>query len=793
MKSPLKDLQPSLLMLLCRLQRSKSQSQGMVLVVVVVGMLVTVPALLTTFALLNKVDTTTSSASARSNTGFYAAEAGLNLRAKEIRDEFEGFNRPQGTSPTSWENCTDTNASNNGSSDFVCRNQTFQGHSTSTYVRDLQAGGLPAFITIPPGEPFAGLSAQEYRYEVVSVARDPGSDSPNAILTMRFKSRLVPLFQFVVFYGNDSEFTIPPNMTLNGPVHGNGDLYLNAGSGYTLTINGQVSTAGRLYRGEKADDSCSGTVKIYDTSSTARNLNCNSSGSRTTYNQTTTSPSSISSWGNLMRIGMDPLTVPQPDDLNPEENYWDRSDLRVVLKLDNNGHPSGIEVRNLNNSVNNTATNNLQNSCASASTTLQNEPDGSQNYENDSTVLKVNSVAGFAVGDAVTIDPSTDSNTSTTRFDLDSNVISAIDTPNKTMTLKRQIGHDYQTSPVVGVGGTVRKAIVSTSNTFYNYREKQGGSGGGAGNYIRMLNVDAQGLLRCANSQNLMGGKALNDDTEGGLVWYLTVDGPGSLTNVTNGGSPNKYGVRVYNGSELTGGAPAIQGLTIVSDQAAYIQGNYNSTNKKPAAFLADTINVLSNAWKLDDSNGTVYSAANLPANTTSVRQKLCNSSTSNTNSCSSDTSSLTRIPTATTVNAAFLSGTEITGGSNGTAGQGGANSGGVNNYPRFHEHWNANVAFNYRGSFVSLSRPRRVNSSFCASYQPAVCNIYSPPIRNWDFDVNFNDANSLPPLTPRAVYLRQEFFSRNFERASINLWPIPVSLLPLGLFGLLYSSLRKR
>lgn len=30
-----------------------------------------------------------------------------------------------------------------------------------------------------------------------------------------------------------------------------------------------------------------------------------------------------------------------------------------------------------------------------------------------------------------------------------------------------------------------------------------------------------------------------------------------------------------------------MQGLTIVTDQAVYIQGNYNSTKKIPAAFLA--------------------------------------------------------------------------------------------------------------------------------------------------------------------------------------------------------------
>lgn len=103
-----------------------------------------------------------------------------------------------------------------------------------------------------------------------------------------------------------------------------------------------------------------------------------------------------------------------------------------------------------------------------------------------------------------------------------------------------------------------------------------------------------------------------------------------------------------------------------------------------------------------------------------------------------------------------FLSGTNTT-----TVGN---TSGGVNNYPRFHEDWlEYLVPFNYKGSFVGLNVPRRVNSAFCGS--GATCNIFTPPVRNWDYDTDFENAANLPPLTPRFVYLRQEVFSRDFER----------------------------
>ena len=766
MKCQPKNLQDSILMLLIRWQRSRNQDGGYILVVAI-AMVLILSSLLVTYALMSKVDTSSGSASAKSNTGFYAAEAGLNLRAKQVKNKFEGYNRPSGTSPTSWQSCTDTSTTNNGSSDFACANSTFQNQAVSTLVQEDPAN--PNFITIPPGDPFAGLSAQEYRFDVTSVATD-SENLPTAILGMRFKSRLVPLFQFVAFYKDDLDFAIPPNMTLNGPVHTNGNLYFDASG--TLTINGQVSTAGTLYRGNKVTNTCSGTVRIYDPT-TARALNCVGS-TRTSYNQ-----SGVSAWNNQIRVGISPLTIPTPDtfDPTPGKLYWDKADLRIALKLDGSGNPIGVEVRNQNNSVNSTATPNLLNGCSLSNTilpntTLQNEGSGDPAYETTDTVLKVSSAAGFNIGDVVIVGT-----------DFDSNVVSARNTtatPN-TITLKRQLGHSsYQTGAVASAGATVREAIVSTSDTFYNYREKSGVSGAkdNAGKFIRMINVDVQGLLNCAHSQNLMG-KALNDDTEGGLVWFLTVDGPNSITDVNNSGSPNNYGVRVYNGSELVStvsGAPAIVGLTIVSDQAVYVRGDYNLTNKKPASFLGDTINVLSNAWSMDDSYSRLYDASSLPYPSSNSAGK---------------TDVDNRNASATTINAAFLGGNDISGDVNGTAGEGGGwstSGGGLNNYPRFQEDW-AGINFNYRGSFVSLNRSRRVDGPWCGSQSiDSTCNTYNPPFRNWDFDTDFNNAANLPPLSPRAVYLRQELFERTFDRAAVNLLsPNPVTMLPPNFLGLLH------
>lgn len=768
-----------MLLKLVRLQRYRHQDGGFILFVVVAVVLI-LTSLLATYSLFSRTETSSSKASVSSNTGFYTAEAGLNLRAKTIQEKFVGYNRPQGTSPASWKNCLDSSLPQ-GSGDFLCTKVTFNNQNLLTYVTENPDN--PISIIIGPGEPFAGLSAQEYRYDVSSAAVNIQT-LPTAILGMRFKSRLVPLFQFVAFYNNDLDFIVPPNMNLNGPVHTNGNLYLNAAN--TLTINGQISTAVGLYRGAKDSNSCNGTVNIYNPS-TASPLTCSGS-TRTTYTQ-----SQVNGWNNRIRVGAEPLAVPPPEALDPTPGqvYWDRADMRLVLKLNASNNPSGIEVRNPNNTVNLVATTNLLNSCPTTSIPLLPEPTTDPTplvYEETDTVLRVSTAIGFNPGDVVTIGP-----------DYDSNIIAAVNTTSvpQTITLRRQLKHTYQSALPISAGSIVRTSVVSTSDTFYNYREKTAPTTPNMndGKFIRMLNVDVKRLLDCANSQNLMS-SVLNESTDGGLVWFMTVEGPDSNTDVTqsapftppiNSNTPNKYGVRFYNGAYLYSdqiGAPEILGLTIISDQAVYVRGDYNrrddlstATNegdnptttgvterKRPAAFLADTINVLSNNWNMDDSYSRTYNASNLPPLpvTPFPAHPTLSPGTTNVNTVTN------RVANATTINAAFLAGTDITGGVNGPLGhdQGATkSSGGLNNYPRFHENW-AGIPFTYRGSFVSLNKPRRVNARFCGSVTiEARCNIYSPPLRNWDYDTDFNDAAKLPPLTPRFVYLRQEVFSRDFER----------------------------
>ena len=89
------------------------------------------------------------------------------------------------------------------------------------------------------------------------------------------------------------------------------------------------------------------------------------------------------------------------------------------------------------------------------------------------------------------------------------------------------------------------------------------------------------------------------------------------------------------------------------------------------------------------------------------------------------------------------------------------AYNGGLENYPRFHENWNGAVTYTYRGSFVSLNKPRHVNGAWVYGGM-----VYTAPVRNWNYDVSFNAAQNLPPITPRFVYLKQQLFVRDYDQS---------------------------
>jgi hypothetical protein len=221
------------------------------------------------------------------------------------------------------------------------------------------------------------------------------------------------------------------------------------------------------------------------------------------------------------------------------------------------------------------------------------------------------------------------------------------------------------------------------------------------------------------------------DRSEGGFVWHFNIDK--AVYPYT--AKQSTYGFAFSGGKDLP------NALTIATDQAIYLQGDYNTFDQKPAAVMGDTIAVLSNACKNPDSQ---ISCGNLVAGALPVA-------------------------TPTTVNAAFLSRTDATDITKSPL----RYSGGLNNYIRMLETWQG-VPLTYKGSFISLGNPQEFSGTYLPGRSSgsnftniADLNTYSyyfPPIRNFSFDTSFNNVNGLPPLTPKVVALRQKVFKRDYD-----------------------------
>jgi hypothetical protein len=222
-------------------------------------------------------------------------------------------------------------------------------------------------------------------------------------------------------------------------------------------------------------------------------------------------------------------------------------------------------------------------------------------------------------------------------------------------------------------------------------------------------------------------GDKLQDNREAAEVRLITIDMSKVNTAMQPGGtlygklngviyasdgtytSSARRGVRLKNGGTMPPG-----GLTVVTDNPCYIQGDYNTGSKgttqpesnlpngdptkntvpgyqkQSSAVVADAVQILSNAWL--DANS--YKAVDQ------------------------------RKATPTTVNVAIVSGIVPTEGSN--------YSGGAENFPRFMEKWGPNTTFTYYGSMVELYNSLQNVGKWQSG------NVYDPPRRKWYFDRQF-------------------------------------------------------
>ena len=240
------------------------------------------------------------------------------------------------------------------------------------------------------------------------------------------------------------------------------------------------------------------------------------------------------------------------------------------------------------------------------------------------------------------------------------------------------------------------------------------------GTAVKVTNIDVSKIL--SNYSGMTGWT--------GLV-YVADAGAGTSANVTVNGvnySTTRRAFRLINGGSLPTG-----GLTVVSENPIYIQGDYNTGGtgssvpsnggtytdpdvsgytRKPAAVIGDAVNILSNGW--NDTN----SAQGIGSRVASAN---------------------------TTVNAALVGGQ--------MASSGGNYSGGGENFIRFLEDWSSRT-FCYYGSMVELYRSTQATGAWTGNNTV----FKSPATNRWYYDdATFSGTSGPPGALQIAAYLQQQ------------------------------------
>jgi hypothetical protein len=209
--------------------------------------------------------------------------------------------------------------------------------------------------------------------------------------------------------------------------------------------------------------------------------------------------------------------------------------------------------------------------------------------------------------------------------------------------------------------------------------------------------------------------------------------------------NPNLFfrrAIKIVNGSFLNLGncpgstsAAAIPcGLTIATENSAYIQGDFNSNSQGngwndphvATSVAADAVTFLSDNW--NDYNSFLFPYTHAPVSGSPAP-------VSNNPGQRAGYTTFYRV--------AIASGKGISFPQPGGTGNDFGTDGGVHNFLRYIEDW-SNQTLNYKGSIINLFFNRQAVGTFkCCT------TVYNPPGRGYLFDVEFLDPQLLPPRTP--------------------------------------------
>jgi hypothetical protein len=195
-------------------------------------------SLLVGFAVLLMSNQQIAGANNDQTVAFYAAEAGMEKMTADLGNLFSQTYSPSINQITALEtNPYGPPPTGLFPGDSVTYLDADGTNGYKITPQSVDANGNPKDVptTVKSG-PYAGMNAMATTYDLTVNART--SSGREVELTRTTQTVGIPMFQFAVFCQVDCSFHAGSNYTVNGRVHGNGNLFL--GSGATLTLEGKV-------------------------------------------------------------------------------------------------------------------------------------------------------------------------------------------------------------------------------------------------------------------------------------------------------------------------------------------------------------------------------------------------------------------------------------------------------------------------------------------------------------------------------------------------------------------------
>ncbi len=568
-----------------------------------------------------------------------------------------------------------------------------------------------------PGNAYDPLRGQWVRAQTLRLLSSATGSVPGLsetqYATQSIEIRDVFLFNYAIFYNITMELHPGPNMTISGPVHSNVDTHMTTNSGSTLKFLSTFTTAGRFTADAIASGRSTGK-DIYFTNGLDVDLN--------------NTPDTIAINDSSIRTAAGAALGTTYID----SNLSSRSTGNTFAQIASQAWRGNVQDSNMGIVAQNLPAITAGNS-ATAHTLIE-PPDTSGSANATLEAQKYANKAGLYILQEANSGGTPPAPVAFT------NAADAAAYKSQSTAALRTAWRTANPSKIV----TLPTGVIKNNRNMKDFRENVN---------VNTVDLDVGKLRTAVNSTtaglatNLqVNGADWNLDASGG--WngqvYVDVERPTQGFTATSdvascAASGSRTAVRLVNGAQVpnrktaTGGATAPDGFTVATNAPIYIVGNLNSPgadtgtrsgsavanpetaasvalskdNESPVAVIADSVNILSNAWwsgGLPTGDASTYTSTKLTA-------------------------------TKTEIAAAILTGNVATSGSGGSS-----YSGGVENFPRFHENW-TNQRLRYRGSMVAL-----FNSTIATG--PWSSARYDPPTREWGFSDMFQNGRQ-PPGTP--------------------------------------------